>query len=89
MLVTSLRCWRPIFTLFIGGNEHTPKKSLEIKIFQIGCSQKITTDKINTGQYFQKRIWSTGQLQNMFTDKDSISSDLNDENDYIQASFQI
>ena len=75
-------------TDFYRGNQHTLKKSSKIKIFQIGCSQKITTDKINTGQYFQKRIWSTGQLQNMFTDKDSISSDLNDGNDYIQAWFQ-
>ena len=62
-----------------------------IQIFQIGYSQTISSEKLNTGQYFEKRKWSQDDMLNlhkMFTDKDSIQ-DFHDGNDYLQASFQI
>ena len=63
---------------------------MKIQIFQIGYSQTISNEELNTGQYFEKRRFSQEDMLNlhkMFTDKDSIQ-DFHDGNDYFQECFQ-
>ena len=67
------------------------KKLQKIQIFQIGYSQTISNEELNTGQYFEKRRFSQEDMLNlhkMFTDKDSIQ-DFHDGNDYFKVGFQI
>ena len=64
---------------------------MKIQIFQIGYSQTISNEELNTGQYFEKRRFSQEDMLNlhkMFTDKGSIQ-DFHDGNDYFQECFQI